>query len=58
MCPAGGARQGQEHTYCFDAGNRVAKGAEAAAGRAPVPAYSAHVPRPERQDHGHAARDR
>ena len=40
------------------AGGRAAAGAEADAGRAPLPPHPHHAPRVGRQDHRHAARDR
>ena len=55
---AGSARAGSGAADGLHVGGGPASGAEADAGRAPLPAHPVHVPRPGRQDHRHAARDR
>ena len=46
------------HVGGLHVGGGPTSGAEADAGRAPLPAHPVQVPRPGRQDHRHAARDR
>jgi polyadenylate-binding protein len=52
---AGGARAGPGAPHRLHARRRTAAGAEADARREAFPAHPAHVPRPGRQDHRHAA---